>query len=321
MLAAQLPEGMRRGSDDDVLPGKGDWLFERDGGRRVLAQMRGDLLLARKAALRWVFVLESRKAWLGDRGIPYVFGVAPCKSAVLAEHMPQGVVVFPRRPIAQLLHRIAEDGSFAEVVYPLDELRAETAHRVTFSTHDSRWNANGAFVGYRRLLDRIPRSLDVRRLARGDVRFDTRPAQGDLGHRLAPPGMRSSVIGMPHPRAARLVSDNRVEGEGRMLVTRCDPAPPTTCLFLGDRSAYRMLTYLSESFRRMVFAHLHTLDHELVEAEQPDVVISLADESSLIDLPADVEAPRARELAARKLSAGQEPMPQLAPLWGQAAAE
>jgi hypothetical protein len=41
---------MRPGSDDDVLVGKGDWLFERDGGRRVLAQMRGDLLLALKAA-------------------------------------------------------------------------------------------------------------------------------------------------------------------------------------------------------------------------------------------------------------------------------
>ena len=78
-----------------------------------------------------------------------------------------------------------------------------------------------------------------------------------------------------------------------------------------------MLTFLSESFRRMVFAHLHTLDHELVETEQPDVVIGLADESGLLDVPADVEAPRAGELAVRKLAAGVEPMPDLAPLWGQ----
>ena len=140
----------------DVLIGENGWLFERDGGRRVLAQMRGDLVLARKAALRWLFVLESRAAWLGDRGIPYVFGVAPCKSVVLAEHMPRGVVVSPRRPIAQLLHRIAEDESPAEIVYPLEELIAESPDRATFSTHDSRWNANGAFVGYRRLLAAIP---------------------------------------------------------------------------------------------------------------------------------------------------------------------
>ncbi len=316
MLAAQLPEGVRLHANDDVLVGEGEWLFERDGGRRVLAQMRGDLLLSRKAALRWVFVLEARTAWLGDHGIPYVFGVAPCKYVALAENMPRGVVVSPRRPIAQLLHRIAEDESFAEIVYPLEELRAEPADRAAFSTHDSCWNANGAFVGYRSLLAAIPASLDVRRLAREEIGFDRRPAHGDLGHRLDPPQKRDVLLGRPHPRAARLVSDNRVEGEGRTLVTRCEAAPPTTCLFFGDRSAYRMLTYLSESFRQMTFVHLHTLDHELVESERPDLVIGLVDEPGLIDLPADVEAPRARELADRKLSSGVEPMPELTPLWG-----
>ena len=315
-MAAQLPEGVRLQPGDDVLLGEGGWLFERDAGRRVLAQMRGDLMLARKAALRWVFVLESRTGWLGERGIAYVFGVAPCKSVVLAEHLPLGVVVSPRRPVVQLQTRIAEDESFAELVYPLDELLAEPVERPTFSTHDSRWNANGAFVGYRRLLDAIPPSSEVRCLGREEIGFDLREAAGDLGHRLSPPEQRIALVGRPHPRSARLVSDNRVEGEGRILVTECDAAPPVTCVVFGDWSAYRMLTYLSESFRRMVFAHLHTLDHELVEAERPDVVISLVDEAGLIDVPPDVEAPRAQELAARKRSAG-EPMPELAPLWGQ----
>ena len=157
----------------------------------------------------------------------------------------------------------------------------------------------------------------MRRLEREDIGFGVHPARGDLGDRLTPPQVRNSLLGRPHPRSASLVSDNRVDGEGRMLVTRCDAAPATTCVFFGDWSAYRMLTFLSESFRRMMFVHLHTLDHELVEAERPDVVIGLADEPGLIDVPADVEAPRAGELAERKLSAGIEPMPELTPLWGE----
>jgi hypothetical protein len=233
-------------------------------------------MLARKAALRWLFVLESRVAWLGDRGIPYVFGVAPCKTAVLADHLPLGVVLSPRRPIGQLFNRIREDGSFAAIVYPLDELHAEEeAGRPTFSRQESRWNANGAFVGYRRLLAAVPRSLQGRRLARGDIAFDA---------------------GMPVSPAARMESDNAVEGEGRIVITSCDAAPPVSCLFFGESSAYRLLPYLAESFRRLVFVHLHTLDHELVEAERPDVVVALADETALIDVPADVEAPRAREM-------------------------
>ena len=280
--------------------------------------MRGDLVLARKAALRWVFVLESRAAWLGDRGIPYVFGVAPCKS------VGAGGVPAPRhrrRPRGgrsfSCCRRIAEDESPAEIVYPLEELSPSPRDRAIFSTHDSRWNANGAFVGYRRLLAAIPPSVDVRRLEREDIGFAVRPAHGDLGDRLTPPQQRDALLGRPHPRSARLVSDNRVDGEGRMLVTRCDAAPATTCIFFGEWSAYRMLTFLSESFRQMTFVHLRTLDHELVETERPDVVIGLADESGLIDLPADVEAPRAGELAERKLSGGIEPMPELAPLWSE----
>jgi hypothetical protein len=198
--------------------------------------------------------------------------------------------------VGQLAHRIAEDQSFAEVVYPLDDLRAEPPQRPTFSTHDSRWNANGAFVGYRRLLDAIPRTVPVHRLARGDIAFGERLACGDLG----PPERRGTVVGVPDPATARLVSDNGLAGEGRMLVTASERAPATTCLFFGDWSAYRTLGFMAESFRRMVFVHLHTLDHELVEQEQPDVVVSLTDETRLIDLPADVEGPRAAELAARK---------------------
>ena len=48
------------------------------------------------------------------------------------------------------------------------ELQAEAAERMVWTSHDSRWNAQGAFVGYRSLLDAIPARLDVQaRRARG----------------------------------------------------------------------------------------------------------------------------------------------------------
>lgn len=321
VLAAQVPEGVRLDVSDDVLRGQGEWLFERDGGRRVLAQMRGDLILAPKAAQRMRFVLESRTAWLGDRGIPYVFGVAPSEHAVHTEKLPDGVLLAPRRPVVQVLQALAGADSFVRVVYPLEELRAARLEGMVFSSHDSRWNASGALIGYARLLDAVPASVPLRRVEREDVGFAWRPVSGDLGHRLAPHDKRDGLVGRPHPRTARLLWDNRVEGEGRVLITECDPAPDTTCVFFGDRASYRMLAYLSETFRRMVFVDLRTLDHELVEAERPDVVIGLVDEAALIDVPADVEAPTAREVAARKLASGAEPMPELAPLWGQETAD
>jgi hypothetical protein len=272
VLAARLGEGAWPTSGEDCLHGRDGWLFERAGAHRVSAQMRGDLLLSRKAALRWVFVLEARAAWLADRGAAYVFGVAPCKWAVMAEHLPRGVVVAPQRPIAQLQRWIAEDESFAPLVYPLEELRAAAA---TFDPQGRGWNAHGAFVAYRALLAQVPPAAEMRRVERAD-----------------------------EPRTARLVSDNGVAGEGRMLVTECESAPAATCVVFGDRPAYLLLPYLAESFRRMVLVELGVLDHEMVEAERPGLVITVADEASLIDVPADIEAPRAHELAARALPGG-----------------
>ena len=135
LIAAQLPEGVRLDSGDDVLCGRGEWLFERDGGRRALAQMRGDVILSPKAAQRWAYVLEARTAWLGERGIPYVFAVAPAKHVVLPDQLPAGVAVVPRRPVVQIVFWLDKHESQVEVVYPLEELQAATELQ-TFSTHD-----------------------------------------------------------------------------------------------------------------------------------------------------------------------------------------
>ena len=319
LLITQVPEGMRLDSGNDVLRGQGEWLFERDGGRRLLAQMRGDLILSVKAVRRWLFVLESRLAWLRSRDCAYVFAVAPSEYVVLPEKLPDGVAVATRRPVTQLRHWLVQSESPVPIVYPLEELQAESAERMVWTSHDSRWNGHGAFIGYRSVLAAIPEDIEVRRVDPEDVAYAWREAVSDLSHRVDPAYKYNTLVGRPFPRAARLLWDNQVEGEGRMLITQCDPAPDTTCVVLGDWSSYRMLPFLSEGFSRMVFVHLGTLDHELIEAERPDLVLDLVDEASLIDVPPDVEGPTAREVAVRKQAQGAEPMPHLAIMWGQLA--
>ena len=115
LIAAQLPEGVRLDSGDDVLCGRGEWLFERDGGRHVLAQMRGDVILSPKAAQRWAYLLEARTAWLATRGITYVFAVAPAKHVVLPDQLPAGVAVVSRRPVVQIVFWLDKNESPVEV--------------------------------------------------------------------------------------------------------------------------------------------------------------------------------------------------------------
>ena len=300
----------------DVLRGAQEWLFEGATPNRAGAQLSGDVRLSERALGRWQFVLEARKAWLRKAGADYVFLVAPATHAVYPEFLPATMVLSHRRPVSQLRERLAAEWSPLHAIYPLRELLE--AEWPTHTSHDSRWNAHGAFVAYRLVMEEVAARHDVRVLDIDDMEFVWREALGDLGYRVHPEVRRPSLIGRPWPQSGSLAEDNCVAGEGRRLVTRCDRAPDTSCLVLGDWSAYQMLVPLAESFRRMVFAHVTTLDHELVEEERPDVVISVLDEARLTEVPVDIEAPSAAYMAAGKISAGCKPMPTLAPLWNQA---
>ena len=104
---------------------------------------------------------------------------------------------------------------------------------------------------------------------------------------------------------AYLVSDNLVSNNGSMIVTECPQAPASTCLLLGDSFAGRMLPFFAASFRRMIFAHLSTLDYELVRAERPDIVITVMNERFLVAVPYDIGAPTARDFEAEKRADAQ----------------
>ena len=299
----------------DVLRGAGDWLFEGATPNRASAQVSGDVRLSERALGRWQFALEARKAWLRKAGAEYVCLIAPATHAVHPEFLPPTMVLSHERPVKQLLEHLAAERSPVCPLYPLREFHE--SEWATHTSHDSRWNAHGAFVAYRLVMEEVAARHDVRVLDRDDMGFAWREALGDLGYRVHPEVRRLSLVGRPWPQSGWLAEDNCVAGEGRRLVTRCSWVPDTTCVVLGDWSAYQMLVPLGDSFRRMVFAHVTTLDHELVEQERPDVVISVLDEARLTDVPVDIEAPSAAHMAAAKIHAGRRPMPTLAPLWNQ----
>jgi integrase len=96
-------------------------------------------------------------------------------------------------------------------------------------------------------------------------------------------------------RAARLQYDNCVEGTGALAVTDCPPAPPTTCLLLGDSYCYFLVTFLSECWRRLVLAHSPNLDPGVVRATNPDIAVTVIAERFLVAVPDEADGPTMRE--------------------------
>jgi hypothetical protein len=128
---------------------------------------------------------------------------------------------------------------------------------------------------------------------------------GDLGLKVEPIATSPQSLPAIRDARARLVSDNDVWNNGRRMEWACETAPPTSCLVLGDSFADALLPFLAESFGRLVFGHIFTLDHELVLAESPRVVVSVLNERFLRRVPNDLAARSLREWEREKLEQGK----------------
>jgi alginate O-acetyltransferase complex protein AlgJ len=263
-------------------------------------QVHGRRLLSSEELREWQSLLESRTSLLAERGAHYLFLVAPSRHVVFPEKMPHADSN-AERPILQLLRHLERERSFAPVVYPLRQL-VQCRNDRTYTETDNHWTDRGAFIAYRALSDEIARLLEVRRLAASDIQWVEVLHAGDLGRKLRPPQSSPHVYAHPHDPRARLVHDNGVLNGGRLVEFECDAAPEGTCLVLGTSSTYALVHLLAEGFRRLVFTHLRTLDHALVDDVSPDLVVTVYDE---LVIPVDAPAVAQRQVEARKRAAGK----------------
>jgi hypothetical protein len=297
---ALLPEAR---ADGKVVRGKEGWLFLDNDSNEFMRQHRGELLFTRDQLAEWRTLLEARIAWLRRRGIPYHFMVAPNPHSVYPDMLPFDVAPGTPRPVMQLIGYLKETASPAKVLYPLDRL-VEHRDRPVFTQTNTHWTDLGAFLAYEDLMDAIGNEARVRRLAHSDLTFHEQVEPGDLGAKLDPSESSLHVYAMPIDPAAKMTSDNRVFLNGHRIEYACPAAGTMVCLVLGDSFAHAMLPFLCESFGRLVFAHITTLDQQLVAQVEADVVVSIMNERYIIKVPTDEGAETLEQLAAGKRARG-----------------
>jgi hypothetical protein len=281
--------------DGKVVRGEDGWLFLDSDSNSVMRQHRGELRFTDDQLDAWRALLTRRSSRLAEYGTRYAFLIPPNPHSVYAEKLPSGSGDGSQRPVFQLLEHVK--GSPPKILYPLDDMLANK-HRCIYNKTGSHWTDLGAFIGYRALMT----ALGVRALTEAQLAMWESERIAELGAKLQPPvsAMQTFVeVRNPH---SRMVSDNRVANTGRRIEYRSDA--PDTCLLFGDSFSHNLLPFMAESFGRLVFAHLPTLDYALVEREQPDIVVSLMNERFLISVPQDDGALTLTEHERAKREAG-----------------
>lgn len=236
----------------------------------------------------WQRLLEYRHAWLAARGIRYVHVVVPNKEVVYSRFLPAELPpISPERLLCRVANRLATTSGVA-LVNVLPELLAASVEREVYAKTDTHWNGFGAYHVYRAVIDAI--GIDIRDVVGPErLAYSTTQNAGDIGSKLDPP-VKSEFLhcGVRVPRA-RVVSDNGVANNGRIRRTvRPESSGGPKLLVFHDSFHNWTLPFFAESFAETVSVHNFQMDHDIVDQERPDVVITELTERFMARLPDDL---------------------------------
>lgn len=270
---AQLSVGNSTGSS--VLVGRDGWLFYT--GEHIIDDYRCTDPLTVAELDRWRRVLQERQRWLADRGIHYVVFVAPNKHTIYDEYLPRAVNrVGTQSRLDQLIETLDSSGvEFVDIRPGL--LEGKATHR-TYHKTDTHWNDFGAYLGYRQVMNTVARWLPQAAphpLAGFDISIVE--TEGDYLATLlySPTAFREERVKLTpkSPRTAQFDVIDAAEGLPGSIVSINPQAPLGTAVFLGDSFGVAFAHYFSEHFRRVHYVGDYEFVPELIEREQPVLVV------------------------------------------------
>ncbi len=163
--------GLGVSPNTNIAVGKRGFYFEGWGARKVekgvvakfdnIADYMGQIPFSQEELEHWRRVLEERAYWLKERGINYVFVLAPTKALVYPEYLPRSLQIAIDRGRAnryqQLSTYLREKSTihFIDLLPPLLAAKKKRDYPLLFYKTDFHWNFYGAFIAYQAMARKL----------------------------------------------------------------------------------------------------------------------------------------------------------------------
>jgi hypothetical protein len=107
--------------------------------------------------------------------------------------------------------------------------------------------------------------------------------------KLYPPEVSTTIRADLEDHSSSLIFDNQVQNPGLVMIFEQSghDSEGSSCVVFGESFVQNLLVFLKETFSRLVYVHTSMLVPEIIEAEEPDVVLSIPLERFLIEVPDD----------------------------------
>lgn len=278
-----------------VLRGKQGWLFLNNDSNDVIRQVTGAYHeFDGDAVDAYSAVIDERRQAIE---CPYLFAVAPNKECIYPEFLPDDVAFSEDRPVRKLM--AAVDG----IIYPLERMRGSDLIADLYQRTDTHWNAQGAFLFAQEVLRKAQvLGVGVQVPSMFDVSWSKlAPTEGDLGSKVSPPVSSAPYEARFDGWSFHLDYNNGLTNRGLARVYTSDkPLPTTAIMFCDSFGFFYLARILARYIGKVICVRQASVDIDMVNRVQPDLVITEMVERFLVHRPPVFE--RLEDIIAGKIA-------------------
>ena len=273
-----------KSSVDDVTFGQDGWLFlgSVKPGYHKLEDPMGDAmninLFSDKELEDFARSLMTIKNWLNNRGVEYIYVIAPSKPTIYFEKLPKYITKLnPESATDQLVSYLQKNTDVLVVDLRKTLLEEKKKHQVYFKM-DTHWNHYGANAAQFEIINKIKLFFPAEKLSPellNENQFNIVTTKGDLAEMAK---IESSVEDTPQPVFENTCTPVNEQPKAKGAETHtmvCDTQKLNAVIF-RDSFFTALQPYFSRYFYRSTYIWESMNFKSLVkyvEQEQPDIVI------------------------------------------------
>ena len=218
---------------------------------------------------------EDRKSQLGKSGIAYYMAVYPAKSTIYTDNIPNRMQILQKKSISkidQILMALEKRNSPLQLLDVRTTLLAAKDDRQIYCKHDTHWNAYGAFLAYRQLMEHIgitPYSLED-----FDIKWES-TSEGDLINIMGLCNSREITEMTPLftlKEQPPQLSISEYESDRMFCKTNASIQSDQKILIFRDSYTKAMVQFIELHFKESYFVWAG-YNQEIVDRLKPDIVV------------------------------------------------
>jgi len=261
----------------EAVIGKDGWLFYALEG--PIADYPGVTKYDLSSVEKWARSIEMKRDWLEKQGIVYIFLVAPNKSTIYGEFLPDIYKLSRKSALDQFYDYVINHTKVEIVNTQKALLEAKHKGRVYHKT-DTHWNDYGAFIACNQIMQSVAKRFPLITLdSLENYTMTKKSVDGMVLARMmgGPEFIRENSIKLEHKHNALVIIDNMDKGSTKPAIYSQNSLALPRAIVFHDSFFTSVAPFLAPHFQysRYYWQYWNkaTPIEEIISSQKPDIII------------------------------------------------